>query len=59
MMYSKQEGKYLTARINYVFSEMMRLSGGLQKEKSELSSINTKKSASVGPVGLEPTANGL
>lgn len=59
MRYSKHEGKYLTTRINSVFSEMKRLSASLNKKESGQLVESTNISALVGPVGLEPTANGL
>ncbi len=59
MTYSKMEGKYLTPRVNYVFSELTRLSNSLKEKESGLMVESTNSSALVGPVGLEPTANGL
>ncbi len=59
MIYSKQEGKYLTTRTNYILAEMLRLSDGLKRNENGLILESINPSASVGPVGLEPTTNGL
>jgi hypothetical protein len=41
MVYNKQEGKYLTARVNDVFSELSRLSKSLKKKESGLTEETT------------------